>query len=154
MKTLAVTAGLGPFAGFARRLASRFERLNGIHLRVIGPRDVRRFGARLASPMLVKLLAWEVVPRDVERIVWVDADCVPIEPLGEIPRAPFAAVGTQASDHQRHVQDDHLEPAFRGVRHPEVPVERRLPGAGNQLVVEFMRQSLAGGTAAGHRPPA
>ncbi len=91
MKTLAVTAGLGPFAGFARRLASRFERLNGIHLRVIGPRDVRRFGARLASPMLVKLLAWEVVPRDVERIVWVDADCVPIEPLGEIPRAPFAA---------------------------------------------------------------
>ena len=91
MKTLAVTAGLGPFAGFARRLALRFEAVNGIHCRVMGARDVRRLGASLASPMLAKLLAWRVVPGDAERIIWVDADCVPLAQLDALPCGPFAA---------------------------------------------------------------
>ena len=94
MNTAVITAGIGPHARWAKRLAERFRYLNPdlTPVRVVTDRDVRRLGLGLASPMLVKAFLWDLVPADADRLVWIDADCLPVAPLGEIPECwQFAA---------------------------------------------------------------
>lgn len=91
-ETVAVTFGKGRFRGVAAALTSRWNRLNAypcidltdrIPWDDVGP--VFSYG---------KMYAWEVLPPQIERIIWVDSDtfvCRDI-PLEKLPDVPLAAV--------------------------------------------------------------
>ena len=70
--------------------ADRFQQLNGIPAYVLTDHVVQF--DQLRSPQWVKAFVWEFVGDEVERIIWFDADVVPIHPLGDLPDASFAAV--------------------------------------------------------------
>jgi len=50
----------------------------------------------LISPHWIKARIWDLVPKDVDRVVWLDSDCVPVAPMDPWPDCPFAAVEDQA----------------------------------------------------------
>lgn len=95
-------------ASVVNRAAERFEELNGLPVRVIRDPDVQ--GIDIAHPNFTKAFLWDLVPEEVETILYYDRDIVPVRPLGEIPEAVFAA----APDHPRGLADckDHW-PLFR-----------------------------------------
>ena len=79
--------------GFARsvisRAADRFGKLNGARTYVIttpprgAPTDVH--------PSFYKAWLWDMVPENVDRIMFMDFDIIPIRPLGELPDCEFGA---------------------------------------------------------------
>lgn len=95
MNTAVITAGLGPYLRWARRMAARFDGLNPdlAPVRVVTDGDVRHLGRRLAHPMFVKFLAWRFAPV-ADRVLWIDADCVPLRALppgSSWPQGDFVA---------------------------------------------------------------
>lgn len=91
MNTLGVTYGDGSFQPVAESFAKRFAELNGIDAIAINPLDA----PALEDPTWVKAFLWDLVPKDVDRIIWFDVDCVPIAPIMDLlPRSdyPFGAV--------------------------------------------------------------
>jgi hypothetical protein len=97
MKTLAITmAHDESWLELARLMAARFERLNGLPCRILGPEAFARFESPSHSdedrkPTWLKAHLWDEVEPDVERLIWIDADSIPLRPLGPLPDAPFAA---------------------------------------------------------------
>jgi len=97
MKTVAVTAGMGRwFPEFAKKLADRVNHLasyvdDGIECIDASSKlpwqDIRNH--RMAGGWV-----WDAVPDDVERVVWIDCDAIPIRPLrlSELPEGRFCAV--------------------------------------------------------------
>jgi len=91
MSTLAVTFGNGSFQPIAESFARRFASLNGIKALAIDPLDA----PPLEDPSWIKAWLWDLVPRNVERIIWFDGDCVPIAPIMDLLRIhdyPFGGV--------------------------------------------------------------
>lgn len=86
--TLAITSD-----GFERmvvsRCADRFASLNGARPRIYtrppkgAPNNIH--------PAFYKAWIWDMVPDDVERIMFIDYDMVPVRSLGELPECMFGA---------------------------------------------------------------
>ena len=81
MKTLAVSFGDGRYLKPARAAITRFSRLNDVEGMVI---DIEKLPNGLDHPAWSKAFVWNVVPADVERVIWIDADIVPIGPIMDI----------------------------------------------------------------------
>jgi hypothetical protein len=91
MRTLAVTFGDHFYQWIAKAFAKRFEELNGIEAMAIDPLKC----PNLEDPIWVKAWLWDLVPEDVDRIIWFDADNVPIAPIADLLPSfdyPFCAV--------------------------------------------------------------
>ena len=97
MKTYLVMADSRPeVQDIIRRSSERFRRLNPID-GFVQPL-VMLFSSAwndLHSPHWVKARVWTFVPSHVDRVVWLDSDCVPITPMDPWPDCPFAAVEDQ-----------------------------------------------------------
>lgn len=92
MKTCAVMAAIWmepSLVEIVRRIAERFERLNNMEVRVIVDQDLS--GKFLSSSYYAKYHAWKQVPSDIERIIYLDTDMLPLRPLPELPDVDFAA---------------------------------------------------------------
>lgn len=97
MRTVAITAGVHYwYPEAAKCFAERWNRLAGyvddgfecIDLSNVLPwKD-------MVDHCFCKYHVWDVIPEDVERIIWVDCDCFQTRPvrLGELPDARFSAV--------------------------------------------------------------
>lgn len=101
-----------PFKRAIRKVASRFERLNRIPVRVIEDADLT--GEFLSSPYFARYHAWRFVPRDTERIFHFDADIIPLKPLPPFPDADFAAVQDRALYADKYAE---CWPIFRKNKH-------------------------------------
>jgi len=85
--------------GFVRtvvsRSADRFKQLNGARPRIMtSPPKGAPAGIH---PAYYKAWLWDVVPDDVDRIMFIDYDMVPVKALGDLPDCAFAAVQAHAS---------------------------------------------------------
>ena len=98
MRTVAVTGGLGNHYSLnAKRFTDRFNHLsqyvpdgfecinvnNLLHTWRVVPLD----------QWFLKAYLWDVLPDDIERLVWFDCDIVQMRPIGlsDLPDVPFAA---------------------------------------------------------------
>ena len=91
MRTIAVTAGTWKLEAFAAAVARRFTAISEFPcLDLSGSMPWKH----MKHPSWCKSWIWEFVPADVDRIVWIDADCFPLKPmkLADVPDAPFAAM--------------------------------------------------------------
>ena len=97
MKAVAVTAGNeGWFRYAACRFAFRWRALSTLiedGFPCIDASDMIPWN-RLHHTMFAKAFLWDVVPKDTDVILWVDADVFQSRPVGlsELPTAPFSAV--------------------------------------------------------------
>lgn len=92
MKTWGVMAAIymGPEQrGYVQQVAERFKRLNKMPVRVIHDGDLP--GVYLANGHWARYYAWDIVPSDVERIIYMDTDMLPLRALPELPDVDFAA---------------------------------------------------------------
>lgn len=97
MKALAITAGND---GWYRESSGRFaERWNLLASQMEGGFPCKDASgvlpwSEVSPPMYAKAFLWDVVPPDVDTIVWVDSDCFQVRPvaMSELPDAPFSAV--------------------------------------------------------------
>jgi len=92
MKTVIVTAGCGEYRPWAARLARRAGKVND--LPCLDLSDSARWDG-LTHPTWVKAQIWDLVPADVDRVVWLDVDVFPVQrmPLEDVPEsAPFSAM--------------------------------------------------------------
>ena len=80
-----------PYPELEYWVTTRFEMLNGRRMKVIRRSDLPKEALRSHS-QYSKAWLWDVVPDDVDRILYFDFDLVPLRPLPEIPDAPFVAV--------------------------------------------------------------
>jgi len=90
MKTLAVTYDdRARWREYATIHARWFTQLNGIEAEVLPvdmwPRD-------LCFPHYGKLWIWDMVPADVDRLIWFDSDLIPVRPMGDLPSAAMSMV--------------------------------------------------------------
>lgn len=92
MKTLFFTGGVGAkYELMAKNLKFRFELLNpGVPMFVI-PVSMFQTLRLLNASYWIKAWLWDFAG-DVDRIGWIDPDVIPINPMKEIPAAPFSAV--------------------------------------------------------------
>lgn len=81
MKTIAITYGDGEYLLWVRRMAAHFERLNDIPTLVIPPADCPE---GLPHPAWIKAWIWDFVPHDVDRIIWLDGDVVPMKSIVDL----------------------------------------------------------------------
>lgn len=91
MRTVAVTAANLKLRPFAAAVAKRFTELSDFEcLDLSGSMP----WSHMKHPSWCKAWIWDFVPADVERIVWIDADCFPLRPmeLCHVPDADFAAL--------------------------------------------------------------
>jgi len=97
MKTYLVMADDRPeVQDIIRRSSERFRRLNKVE-GFIQPWHISPpTWNDLHSPHWVKARVWSFIPSHVDRIVWLDSDCVPVAPMDPWPDSPFAAVEDQA----------------------------------------------------------
>jgi len=91
MKTMAFVGGLHGMLAWAERVADRVRRLNDFPCTVLNDDNAKYFSGLLKMPAWIKAYLWDLAPPDVERILWFDADMMPLRPLGELPRDPFSA---------------------------------------------------------------
>jgi lipopolysaccharide biosynthesis glycosyltransferase len=92
MKTLVVSFGDGRYLQPAQASVKRFSRLNDVEGMVL---DINKLPERMEHPAWAKAWIWDQVPKDVERVIWIDADVVPVRPIMDILPdfpVPFAAV--------------------------------------------------------------
>ena len=71
------------------RSADRFEKLNGIRPHIITERPPSYPHQGYLG--YAKAWLWDMVPSDVERVLFMDFDVIPISPLGDIPDCEFGA---------------------------------------------------------------
>ena len=91
MKTMAVVGGLKGFKPWAERVAQQVEKHNDFPCIVIDDDLAKPFAGLIKMPAWIKCYIWDLVPLDIERIVWFDADVIPLKSLREFPRVPFCA---------------------------------------------------------------
>lgn len=91
-QTVAVTFGYGRFRGVARGLAARWNRLNTYPC--IDVTDRIPWDKVGPHPQYGKAYLWDVLPPEIDRLLWVDSDSFPCRelPLVKLPDVPFAAV--------------------------------------------------------------
>lgn len=92
MKTMAVSFGDGKYSEFAKAAVKRFQRLNDTEGMVL---DIMKLPPALPYSPWAKAWIWDLVPKDVERVVWLDADVVPIKSIMDLLpdfEVPFCAV--------------------------------------------------------------
>lgn len=96
MKTLIVTAGSNRFREYARLME---QHVNAMAAEVEGGIECCDLSDKipwdkLRMPAHCKFYCWDLVPKSVDRIVWVDADAYLTRALteAELPTAPFSAV--------------------------------------------------------------
>ena len=92
MKTCAVVIAVWfkpPVLQLVKRMIKRFERINHMPVHLIHGLNLK--GEFLSGPAYAKYHAWQKVSSDIERIVYLDCDMIPLRPLPELPAADFAA---------------------------------------------------------------
>lgn len=93
MKKVFFTIGGGPkYANIIPWLQARFEKINGFPLTVIDEAAYKARGIR--QPYWVKAFAWDIFP-DADMIGWIDADLIPVAPLGEFKEGLSARIDAQ-----------------------------------------------------------
>lgn len=99
-ETAAVTYADGLFLGVVQQIAERFQRLNGMPLRVLGVNDAPE---GLWNGSWIKPWLWDILPSNVDRVIWFDADIVPVNPMMDIlpESGNFCAVMDVESTKQR-----------------------------------------------------
>jgi len=86
-----VTIAIGDtFRELVQITGDEFERLNGIRPQVITDEDVK--GIDYGVPHFIKAWLWDLVPKNVDRVLFLDADVLPVKPIDSIMDVPFAAV--------------------------------------------------------------
>ena len=81
------------FSSCLQKLADKFKFLNGQNLNIID--SVPDYNCNCSIAMQLpwfKTFIWDVVPNDVERIVYVDRFSFPIKPIGELPDIGLSCV--------------------------------------------------------------
>jgi len=97
MRTLALTlASDGDWIDAASVMAKRFESLNQIECRILGPDevskiDIAKTGDEDRKSTWLKAYLWDIVPENVGTIIWVDADIIPLRPVPVHTEKLFAA---------------------------------------------------------------
>lgn len=89
---MALTYGDGHYALVRDLVAKRFEKVNEIETRLLIPEEL---DVPIWSGLWMKPFLWDVVPKDVERIIWFDCDMVAVAPVHDLlppEDTPFAAV--------------------------------------------------------------
>ena len=81
MKTVAVAFGDGRFKEYATAAVKRFEKLNDVEGWFL---DIESLPRGLKHPSWAKAWIWNAVPHDVERVIWIDADVVPVRPIMDV----------------------------------------------------------------------
>jgi len=71
-------------------VASRFEVLNGRRVHIVRNKDFPA-DARDVHPYCLQPWIWDVVPKDTERVLYVDSDMIPLRALPELPDDEFIA---------------------------------------------------------------
>lgn len=81
------------------QIAKRLGRLNGCKVQVVDDTTLGRVTNIIASPLFVRYYIWQLVPDDVDRVIFVNNDIIPMAPLpfNELPDCDFAAVADQPS---------------------------------------------------------
>lgn len=80
------------FSETVRRSIARFELLNDVKVQIIKDLDLKDDQSR----EFIKCDLWDMVPSDVDRILYFDADILPICKLPEIPDGEFCAAPDNA----------------------------------------------------------
>lgn len=92
MRTITVTFGDVMYQQIAEVLAERFQDLNGIEAMAIDPMKA----PNLEDVAWIKAWVWDLVPSDVGRVIWFDANILPLLSVTDllVPSYdyPFAAV--------------------------------------------------------------
>lgn len=91
MKTMGVTFGDGAFLEIAEAMAKRFSEINDLETMVL---DIDPLPP-MPSGTWAKSCMWDQLPEDVDRVIWFDADVIPIAPITDLlphPDVVFAAV--------------------------------------------------------------
>ena len=92
MKTIVISFGDGRLLESAQAAVKRFSELNDVEGLVL---NIHKLPNELSHPAWAKSCLWEQVPASVERVIWIDADIVPIRPIMDIIpdfEIPFCAV--------------------------------------------------------------
>jgi len=90
MNTVIATAGCGDFRHWAAKLIARCRKIQDVPCLDLS--DTADWSG-LPHPAWIKARLWDMVPRDVDRIAWLDADVYPLRPMSlEDVSAPFSAM--------------------------------------------------------------
>jgi len=92
MKTMAVSFGDGHLDVGAKFAVERFAELNDVEAMVM---DAEKIPNNLNAAAYMKAWIFDAVPSDVERVVWIDADLIPIRSIIDVMPdypIPFSAV--------------------------------------------------------------
>jgi len=81
MKTVVVSFGDGRHAEYAKVALRRFEQLNEVESWML---NIEALPRGLSHPTWAKAWIWESVPSDVERVIWIDTDVIPIRPIMDL----------------------------------------------------------------------
>lgn len=79
---------------YTQRVADCFSELNGIPVRVLQNSDFA--GEFLSSAHFARYYGWQFVSPETEKLIYLDADILPLRPLPPLPDVDFAA----APDHE------------------------------------------------------
>lgn len=100
MDTVYFTIGTKSFRPLATNMAAVFESVNGVPMFVIGDEHVA-YLPPMPSECFIKAYLWDLAPKGTKRIVYADADMLPVRPLGVLPTAPFSAVRDIGNEWER-----------------------------------------------------
>lgn len=71
--------------------ADRFEKLNGVRPQVISIDDMNRAGITCRSMFWYPFYIWDIVPEDIEYVLYMNSYMLAAHPLPELPPLKFAA---------------------------------------------------------------
>lgn len=80
-----------PYPELEAWVASRFAALNKKQVMVVGRADLPP-EALIGHPTYAKAWLWDIVPANVDRILFFDFDIIPLRAMPLLPDAPFIAV--------------------------------------------------------------
>jgi hypothetical protein len=85
-------------------VADRFEMLNGRKMQIVRRTDMPE-AIQNVYPSYMKAWLWDVVPKTVERILFIDWDVIPLRSMPMLPDVPFAAAPDDQMFIDRRVGD-------------------------------------------------
>ena len=97
MKSLIVTAGTGQtYEDEAKRLTGHINRISAGVAGAVPALDLSDQvpWGKIGHPYMVHVWLWKILPKDIDRLVWLDTDTYVTRPIlsEELPTAPFSAV--------------------------------------------------------------
>ena len=97
MKSLIVTAGTGQtYEEAAKRLVGHINRISDGVAGAVPALDLSEQVEwdRIGHPYMVHVWLWKILPKDIDRLVWLDTDTYVTRPIldSELPAVPFSAV--------------------------------------------------------------